>query len=322
MLLSVIIPAYNSEETLGRAIESVLVQANDEVEVIIINDGSTDNTLKVANKYANIKNLRIFTTENHGLSSARNYGIAHSLGNYLAFLDSDDEFENGLIKIFFEKQDIEKNLDVFLFNHKKVFPNYEVSYPGLNIITNKSDYVLKAILTYGGLEMYACNKIWKKNLFNDVQFPVGVLYEDMNTVYRLLSMANQFIISDFEGLKYYSNPTGITQSVFTYKQMDLVTQNEVLFNSIISNYKNLSPEYSKLFFLNIIATANKLTLSKVVNKEIFREQLIELENNYHNYFYTNPLISTSKKIGWFLYKHFPEVYRFLYIMFLKIYSKN
>lgn len=297
MLLSVIIPAFNSESTLRRAVFSVLDQINLETEIIIFNDGSTDKTIDVANEFKNNPQVKIFTTKNGGLSAARNFGIDHSSGSFIAFLDSDDEFCPGLLSIFFENIHEMPSLDVFLFNHKKVSPNGEIEFKGIDLVTDQTEKVLRLIQEYNGIEMYACYKIWNSRLFRDISFPEGILYEDMNTVYRLLDYGELFAISSFTGLKYYSSPNGITRSSFNPKQMDLVFQSEILANSIEENYKNLSNIYFKLFFDNLVAMANKITFYKDKDRDKYVRQLKNIGIKYHSKFFENSLIESKKKIS-------------------------
>lgn len=96
--VSVIIPAYNVEDYIDKAINSILEQTYENVELIVVNDGSTDNTLKVISAYSNIKNVKILTQKNAGVSKARNRGIEHATGEYCVFLDGDDWVDKRLIE--------------------------------------------------------------------------------------------------------------------------------------------------------------------------------------------------------------------------------
>ena len=99
MKFSVIVPVYNTQEYLKRCIESVLNQTYKNYEIILINDGSTDNSLEILKKYESNSKVKIITQKNHGLSYTRNVGISHATGDYVILLDSDDFLEKDLFKV-------------------------------------------------------------------------------------------------------------------------------------------------------------------------------------------------------------------------------
>lgn len=124
--LSVIIPAYNCEKYVSRCIESVLSQTGAELEIIVVNDGSTDKTLDVLMGYGDKINL--IDTENGGVSSARNLGLKSATGDFLMFLDSDDTLAEGAIKKLFEKE-AESDADIIRFRYKKVYSEEKTDVP-------------------------------------------------------------------------------------------------------------------------------------------------------------------------------------------------
>ena len=115
-LVSIIMPAYNSEKFITEAIESVLNQKHTNWELIIINDGSTDNTINKVEQFTRDKRIRLLNIENSGVSFARNLGIKTSKGKYISFLDSDDIWDSSFL---FENLNVLKNSDVCL-----VFSNH------------------------------------------------------------------------------------------------------------------------------------------------------------------------------------------------------
>ena len=117
--ISIILPVYNSQNTIARTIDSIIKQTYDNYELIIINDGSTDNSesicLEYADKYKRIKYIRI---ENKGVSNARNLGIDNATGNYVMFIDSDDEYYKNTLETVYKY--IEQRNDLIIFEYNRI----------------------------------------------------------------------------------------------------------------------------------------------------------------------------------------------------------
>ncbi|PMO42761.1 hypothetical protein BCT10_16575 [Vibrio splendidus] len=184
--LSIICPVYNVEQFVIECIESVLYQLNDMVELLLINDGSTDRSRHIIDSYKSVSGVRIFDKENGGLSDARNYGLKLARYEYVMFLDSDDVLASGAIDKIIEAICIGYDLvsfDVYRFND--IDKNRLV-----NCATNTvSDYSHKPF--------YACNKVFKKKVFDIIDFPVGKKFEDISTIPILInSISNCFHMSE------------------------------------------------------------------------------------------------------------------------------
>lgn len=210
MRLSIIIPIYNVEDTLQRCLESVLAQVDETMEVVLIDDGSTDSSGQIAQDMtAGRGNCRLIQQTNKGLSAARNVGIAVAKGDYLTFVDSDDFIAEGTYAA----------LLAVLATH----PDYDIlEYPALLYYGSRtkqrlltfSDTTISSIRDYwlGGahLHSYACNKLFRRELFADVRFPEGKVFEDVYTYPFLLQRA-RVVATTSVGLYYYcQNDKGIT----------------------------------------------------------------------------------------------------------------
>ncbi len=186
--LSIIVPIYNTEKYLSRCLDSLIHQTLDNIEIILINDGSTDNSQEIINKYLNTypSILKSFTQNNSGQACARNLGIKNSMGEFIAFVDSDDYVELDAYKKSY-KYATENNLDIVCFNF----------YEEKNNIKQKSSYykfdnynnVVKYILN----ETSPCNKIIRKDLFekNNIKFVENYIYEDLELIPRLALYTNK-----------------------------------------------------------------------------------------------------------------------------------
>lgn len=203
-LVSVIVPVYNVEECVNRCVDSLLEQSYLNVEIVLVDDGSTDNSGLICDEYAKKdKRVKVIHQDNGGLSAARNAGIEISSGDYLSFVDGDDYVSNDFISFlmnllsknggdvaqcghfiqYSEKRKVEKNS-----NHE-------------TIVLNRVR-AIESLCYNGRYDVTAWNKLYKKSVFNNVSFPVGRLYEDTATSYHLAENADRFVVS-MEPKYYY-----------------------------------------------------------------------------------------------------------------------
>ena len=165
--VSVIIPVYNTEDYLKECIESLVNQTLREIEILIVNDGSTDSSLEIMkefkNKYPNI--IKIFDKVNGGQASARNYALSFAQGEYLGFVDSDYWVDSTMYEEMYEKAEKE-DADIVICDMVDHFPDRTVCYPS-------SRFENKFKVTPS-----ACNKLFKRSLVKEDVFPVGLWYED------------------------------------------------------------------------------------------------------------------------------------------------
>ena len=180
--VSVIVPVYNVEDYLEKCLDSLVNQTLKEIEIIVVNDGSPDNSGKIIEKYAKkYKNIKAYTKENGGLSDARNYGIKKASGEYLAFIDSDDYVTTDMYEKMYQKAK-SGNFDMVVCDLNYVYEDKIVKAYS-NIDTDTTDIKKTMLNIYPA----AWNKIFKKKLFDTgIEFKKGVWFEDVEFIYRLL----------------------------------------------------------------------------------------------------------------------------------------
>lgn len=207
-ILTVIIPVYKVETTLDRCVESIVGQTYKQMEIVLVDDGSPDRCPLMCEQWAaKDPRIRVIHKANGGLSSARNAGLDVAQGEFITFVDSDDFVDkdtySSVLELFDEQTDMvefpvykfygSKRQELLSFNHK--------SY------ANKDDYWFNG---HAYAHSYACNKIYRREVFKDVCFPVGKLFEDMYTLPLILNKTRT-IVTTSTGLYYYcDNPKGIT----------------------------------------------------------------------------------------------------------------
>ena len=210
MELSIIIPIYNAEKTLRRCVESVLGQTYTDYELILIDDGSTDNSPVICNELSLINNLiRVIHHANGSLCAARNSGLSVVKGTFVTFLDADDYIGTGTLQ---EVMNEFKNHPTCNILEYPVYVHYGSTRQRLLTFENKEHHDVNSYwITYRAyLHSYVCNKIFRVELFRNTRFPVGQVFEDVTTTARLLSISQNIATTD-KGLYYYvANPNGIT----------------------------------------------------------------------------------------------------------------
>ena len=195
MKLSVIVPVYNVEKYIEACIRSLLMQSYDDFEIIIVDDGSQDSSIDYARKMiVNESNVHIIKKINGGLSDARNFGIEHAKGEYLAFIDSDDTIHPDMFKNMMHKL-LTEYADICVCDMEYVYADGRKTYASSSIVSNVNPYSI--ILTNNS----ACNKIFKKSLFDQIRFPIRKWYEDLATIPVLLKQASKVV--HIEQVLYY-----------------------------------------------------------------------------------------------------------------------
>jgi len=231
MLLSVIIPVYNVAGTLQRCVDSVLAQHitgdDDGMEVIIVDDGSTDKSSVLCDKYAGRQHVHVIHQANAGLSEARNTGLKMATGEYVTFVDSDDYLEpnayNQLLPLC-----LTKPCDILEYSYFRQF--YKNTIPKILSDTSYTDPLSYWLDGQAYMHSYACNKIFKRSLFQHVQFPKGKKFEDVPTLWRLLQTAQHIRTTALCFYHYTYNANGITQRARDKSYRDLLEAHLTIIN--------------------------------------------------------------------------------------------
>ena len=208
-LISIIIPVYNVEKYIEKCLKSILLQTYENIEIILIDDGSIDSSGRICDYYSSkYKKIKTFHKENGGLADARNYGLDKASGNYVCFIDSDDFINQNMIKELYSSLKRNKT-QIVACKFKNVNEEFELKNSKLKIniqneiVFNKKE-ALKAMVNLNlGFGPNVCNKLFEKNLFTkDCYFPDGRLYEDMIVMTKILNKVKLVSYIDCE-LYYY-----------------------------------------------------------------------------------------------------------------------
>ncbi len=240
--VSVIIPVYNTAEYLPKCLNSVTHQTYQNLEIIAINDGSTDNSKAILENYTQ-KNprLKIITQKNQGLSAARNAGLKIASGDFVTFVDSDDLIESKMIEKMLDALK-KSNADVAVCSFKEVFPNKTTKnfnhhhYPQKVFSTESA---LKAMLKEEGFMVSATMKLFPRHFFDHIKFPIEKLHEDVGTTYKLIQKAQKIVFIPDEFYLYIHHQDSIINQTFDDRKFDLIELTDKMCDDIDRHFPNL-----------------------------------------------------------------------------------
>lgn len=183
-LISIIIPVYNIEKYIRQCLDSVINQTYRYLEILVVDDGSTDGSGKICDEYAEDNRVKIIHQTNKGLSGARNVGIDIASGSFILLVDGDDYIELNTVECLL-KACLDTNADVSCCGHYKEYTNKSISHA----LTKKSyegKNLTSVVMEGSTFGHYAWGKLYKKELFNNCRFPEDMLFEDIATTWKLL----------------------------------------------------------------------------------------------------------------------------------------
>ena len=254
-LISVIIPIYNVEEYLEKCIDSIVMQTYENLEIILVNDGSPDNCSDICEKWEKKDSRVIYLQKkNGGLSSARNYGIEHCSGDYIVFVDSDDYIENNMIEELYNNlKENDSDVAICGFYNVKNEKKSAVKYSKTKFVASNMEKFENLYNEYYLPTTIAWNKIYKRHIFDKIRYAEGKYHEDEFIIFDILKIADK-ISYNLIPLYNYLYRTGSITKRFTLKRLDCLEAIEKRNDYYVKNkrddliYLNMQSE------LNIIAT--------------------------------------------------------------------
>ncbi len=302
-LISVIVPVYNVQKYLKQCIDSIINQTYKNLEIILVDDGSTDNCAEICDDYAKKDDrIKVIHQKNQGLSMARNNGLEIAKGKYIGFIDSDDYIELDMYQM--------------LYNLKKK-NQADVSVIGINRIyedTGKKEKIEKNNYTKEiekeeafsimvdderTFRVAAWNKLYLKEVIENVRYPKQKLYEDVGTTYKIIDKAQKIVFCTCPKYNYRIREKSITKNKkFTQKEMDRVEMAIEMTNFIKSKYPNLKKQMDIYLLRNYIATLNKMILDDKEDKDFINETEKVFRKNQLNIVTSN--LKTKKKVQFLL----------------------
>lgn len=232
--VSVIVPVYNVELYLKECIDSIINQTFEDIEMILVDDGSTDNSGRMCDEFLNVDSrIRVIHKKNGGLSSARNAGLEIAQGKYISFVDSDDYLNMNMIYLMVKTMEKSKADIVCCDFTSEEFRHVN----GGNVISYTRYDAISMLLDDSGFKCYAWNKLYKKDLFGEIRYPDGKLFEDIKTSYLLFKNSSKITYLKEELYFYRIREGSITKYKFTERNHDEVDA----INFVMNDASNTQP---------------------------------------------------------------------------------
>lgn len=321
MLISVIIPVYNVDKYLDECLSSVVNQTYKNLEILCINDGSTDNSLYILEKYAKQdKHIKIINIKNRGPSYARNIALDMALGDIISFVDSDDYIDLNTYSLVVNCFKQDSTLDMVEFGYCEFFPNGEK----VTTIPNINDTEIAKQLFYNkmpSVSFFVCTKCVKKELLQGVRFPEGRYYED--------NLFNFQILQNTHNISYIQEP------LYFYRQREGSITHEPLSDKVADTAITLDEYYEKETDEKIKKELSLYILCSIKNRTEYALYdfgikgglfYISIFNTYLQKYKSKglsdlPFINGFYKMKLFLFCHFTKTYLYTFAIAAKIYKK-
>lgn len=320
MKVSVIVPVYNVQSYLHYAMDSLMQQTYRDLEIILVNDGSTDQSGRLCQEYASLHdNVFYFYKENGGLSDARNYGVSRANSEWITFLDPDDYLEPFAIELMVGLQKMsEADIVSTRVKPTTVYDNYsKVSLSNTDFqlaCEDKADAFELMLLGQNGT-VSACGKLYRKGILESIPFPVGKIYEDFFVVGKHILESTKIVVSPCVTYHYYKRPGSIVNSRFNTQQYDFYEACEVnrmllpkFGDNVETLYESLAIKQvaGSFHLINLVADSEQRGEFKTI-KRYLRPYLSTILKSKHVsykfkikvllYLYTTPLYLKIRKVG-------------------------
>lgn len=332
-MVSVIVPVYNVEAYIDKCLNSLCNQTFKDIEIIVVDDGSTDKSPEIIKKHADIDSrILYFRKDNGGLSSARNFGINKAAGEYIGFVDSDDWVDKYFVEHLLSAM-VEDSSDISICNisyiNENGVENRNVPHINKHIVLDK-DSAFKELLLGKQYRFHAVNKLYKRYLFfdPDIKYPIGKMFEDVATTYKVFYKANCVSIIN-EKLYYYlqKRKGSILSSAFNDKNFELLEAMEQVLNYTRENEIKCDNEMQCFYVNNVIGLMSQshesyLTYSKMQRKQ-YLSRLLSQQREFDCIFtWMNNQLCIYEKCKFYMIKHAPLLYSMVLKLKMKMWGRR
>ncbi|MGF2941895.1 glycosyltransferase family 2 protein [Enterococcus xiangfangensis] len=261
--ISIIVPVYNVEKYLRKCVDSILAQTFTDFELILVDDGSPDNSGAICDQYAEKDSrIKVIHKENGGLSDARNAGIEVAKGKYLGFIDSDDYIADDMYELLYNNI-IKEKADLSICG---IYHVYEGKEPERKIekymVLNRDE---ATVLIFHGNQIsdHAVNKLYSRSIFSELRYPLGKYHEDSFTIVGILDQCEKVVVDTKQKYYYYHRDDSITSQTFSQKHLEYITAWEQNEQKVLGRSKEIDEAAHQR-----VCFANFLVLDKIVNADM------------------------------------------------------
>ncbi|MCI8575244.1 MAG: glycosyltransferase [Bacilli bacterium] len=302
-LISIVVPVYNVERYIRNCMDSILNQSYNNIEVILIDDGSVDDSSNICDHYVNIDTrVKVIHQSNRGLSAARNKGLETASGKYVMFVDSDDDILPDCVEYLYHllrkhqtRMAICAYSTVILNKNKQKIINIGRSFHEECLTTENA---LERMLNEAGFTVSSCAKLYDLALFDTVRFPVKRLCEDNGTTYKLIMQCDKIAYGNQSKYNYYRRENSIMTSNFNLKKVDMILLNDMMCADILNKFPSLenSIKRRKMYArFNVLRQMVKATLDE--QEIIAKQEIIKYLKTNKNDILKNPVSSFRDRMA-------------------------
>lgn len=319
-MISVIVPVYNVEKYLERCVKSIVAQTYKDLEILLIDDGSTDKSGEMCDDFQQTDSrIKAFHKQNGGLSDARNYGIEHSAGEFISFVDSDDYIDEKMLETL-HRLITENDADLAVCSAMDVFEGKEVTQ-----VKEIKEFNLNKVESYkymlrGDGIPSACNKLYKRQTVGDVRFPVGKLYEDGFFTPQILKKVEKTAVTSKPMYYYFRRADSITTKPFRKGDLDVIEA----YDKCVKQVKELCPEalpYAEFRYRNAYFNVLDKMLMRDDCKEIPEyKQVVKYLKKHTAQIVKDPGFGKMRKIAAVALKFSVPLYKKILLTKQKIYK--
>ena len=296
--ISVIVPVYNVEQYLERCVDSIINQTYKNLEIILVNDGSTDNSGQLCDELAKKDDrIRVIHKKNGGLSDARNVGIDEAEAELVGFIDSDDYIDEDMYEVLINNLKA-ANADLSMCGHYDVYNNVPESQ-----VSDKKTWELspqeaiKMVMEAKILSVTAVNKLYKKSLFSELKFEIGKIAEDAFIMIKLLDKCNKIVATNEKKYYYVHRENSITTQKFSLKFLNVIEAYEQNKEIILEKYPELKEVAQMRMNWAYFYVLDRLLLDKEYNDKKLENKLISYLKDHSKGILTDSLFTKGRKIG-------------------------
>lgn len=299
--ISIIIPVYNVKEYLDKCIQSVVLQTYRNIEIIIVDDGSNDGSELICDEWGKKDNrIRVFHKKNGGLADARNFGLMNAKGEFVGFIDSDDYIKSDMYENLFAA--MEEEVDIACCGTVIVYPDKFGRKPDIydkapqKLVMNNSD-AMKELLMLRYLSFSACDKLFRRNLFDNITFPIGKICEDIPTIYYIVKKSRNVVNIGENKYFYFYREGSLSRKKFEIGRMSYVTFARDICQDIRICYPSLNKVAEAMYIKNVVSVIHEIENSNEINKyrKIKKKLIKVLERMQFRIFPNQYILSEMKK---------------------------
>lgn len=269
--ISVIVPVYNIDSYLQRMLDSLIRQSYTNLEIILIDDGSLDNSGKICDEYAAMDSrIRVVHKDNEGVSVARNLGLELSSGDYIGFVDSDDVIDENMYKKLYDNMVI-NDCDISVCDYITFSDKVNFEYRD-NIKIYSREQALRDIINDGAITNFLWNKLFKKSLFNKVRFPMGKIYEDLYVMPKLIMSSKKVCYDNSKLYGYFKRNNSYVNTYNDQKNNNYLSFCDECYE-YLSKYNFLEEDLVKYRCFYIYSAFLQAAKSKC--KNIFKDEYMD-----------------------------------------------